>query len=60
MSNVGPFLSWKCHVISLMRDQRLPLRLTSTEVQRMENFWYCGFSAEDFVATLNLIKKVEA
>lgn len=56
MSNVGPFFSWKCHVICLMRDQGLPLRLTPTEVDRLENFFYWGLSPEEFVETL---KKIE-
>lgn len=60
MSNVASFLSWKIQVINLMRDQGLPLRLTSIEVQRLESFWYWGYSPEDFVATLNLIKQVGA
>lgn len=56
--NVGPFFSWKRDVIELMRDQGLPLRLTSTEIARLESFWYWGFTPEDFVATLNLIEQV--
>lgn len=58
MSNVGPFFSWKCHVIRLMREQGLPLRLTNTEIDRLESFWHWGLSPEEFVATLKLIKRV--
>lgn len=63
MTNPGPYLSWRVHVIKLMRDsghrmdERGPV-LTAAEVARMESFWYWGLSAEDFVATLNLIEKV--
>lgn len=57
MSNINPFFSWKCHVISVMREKGLPIRLTATEVERMENFWYWGYSAEEFVETLTLVKQ---
>lgn len=53
-----PFFSWKIQVISVMREKGLPLRLTSTEVQRMENFWHWGYSPEEFVETLTLVKAV--
>lgn len=63
MSNVGPYFSWRRHVIKLMRDsghrmdERGPV-LTPTEIERMESFWYWGLSAEEFVQTLNLIEQV--
>lgn len=53
--SINPYFSWKRHVIRLMRDQGLPLRLTPTEIQRLESFWYWGNSAEEFVETLKVV-----
>lgn len=61
--SVGPYFSWKRHLIALMRergftvDDELP-RLTIEEVARMERYWNWGYSPEEFLDTLPLPKLV--